>query len=128
MLHVGRAIVGDGAPCYVVAEAGVNHNGDVNRALKMVRVAKESGANAIKFQSFNPEDLATATAPLAAYQKQSRGRRGTQIEMLRHLALNENEQEEVYRACKRLGFSFFRPRSTRRARDFLQRCAFLPSR
>jgi len=105
-LHVGRAIVGDGAPCYVVAEAGVNHNGDVNRALKMVRVAKESGANAIKFQSFNPDDLATATAPLAAYQKRSRGRRGTQIEMLRHLALNENEQEEVYRACKRAGIQF----------------------
>jgi len=105
-LRVGRRIVGDNAPCYIVAEAGVNHNGDVDRALKMVRIAKASRADAIKFQSFNPEDLVTATAPLAAYQRRSSGRQGNQIEMLRHLALDENEQEEVYRYCKRLGVQF----------------------
>ncbi len=105
-LRLGRRTIGDGAPCFIVAEAGVNHNGDVDRAFKMVRVAKQSGADAIKFQSFNPEALATATAPLAVYQRRSSGRQRSQVEMLRGLALNEDEQRQIERACQSAGITF----------------------
>ena len=54
---------------FIIAEAGVNHNGSLSRSLKMVDVAKNSGADAIKFQTFDASELSIKNAPLANYQK-----------------------------------------------------------
>ena len=56
---------------FIIAEAGVNHNGDLDKALELVDVASRSGVDAIKFQTFNSKSLTTASAPKAKYQKEN---------------------------------------------------------
>jgi len=82
----GRQIGGGGA-CFVIAEAGVNHNGDVGLAHRLVDVAVEAGADAVKFQTFTPEALASPSAPKAAYQAARSESGPDQLGMLRQLAL-----------------------------------------
>jgi N,N'-diacetyllegionaminate synthase len=85
----GRRIGGD-APCFVIAEAGVNHNGDVDLAHKLIDAAAEAGVDAVKFQTFDPDALAAADAPKAAYQVARTGAVESQREMLRRLVLPED--------------------------------------
>lgn len=82
---VGERAVGPGRPCFVIAEAGVNHGGDSDRAHALIDVAADCGADAVKFQTFLPESLASAEAAAAPYQAE----RGvtTQREMLEALTL-----------------------------------------
>jgi N,N'-diacetyllegionaminate synthase len=74
----------------IIAEAGVNHNGDIALACRMVEVAAAAGADFIKFQTFKTEKLVTASAPKAAYQEVQTGAEGTQFGMLKSLELNED--------------------------------------
>ena len=74
----------------IIAEAGVNHNGDIGVACRMVEVAAATGADFIKFQTFKTEKLVTATAPKASYQEVQTGTEGNQFSMLRSLELNED--------------------------------------
>ncbi|MFN0058765.1 MAG: N-acetylneuraminate synthase [Planctomycetota bacterium] len=74
-------------PTFVIAEAGVNHNGDLNVARKLIEVAHAAGADAVKFQTFTADDLVTADTPRAAYQERNTGSGASQQEMLRALEL-----------------------------------------
>ena len=78
----------------IVAEIGCNHNGSVELAKKMMKKAKEAGADAVKFQSFVPENLVSRYAPKAEYQKKNDGN-GSQLDMLKKLALTETEYLEL---------------------------------
>ena len=80
--------VGEGEPCFIIAEAGVNHNGDVNLAKKLIDVAKDASADAVKFQSFKAENVVTKTAQKAKYQKQTTGSSESQYEMIKKLELS----------------------------------------
>lgn len=79
----------------IIAEAGVNHNGDVSLAKKMVETAAESGADIVKFQTFIPELSITKKAPKADYQKETTGTSETQLEMVRKLFLTNDEHLEL---------------------------------
>ena len=56
MVKIGQHLIGEGEPCFIIAEAGVNHNGDVNLAKKLIDTARASGADAVKFQTFRSEE------------------------------------------------------------------------
>lgn len=84
----------------IIAEAGVNHNGDITLAKQLVDVAKEAKADAIKFQSFVTERLVTKNAQKAEYQKKHTKQTGCQYEMLKKLELSKEEQKELLSYCK----------------------------
>jgi N-acetylneuraminate synthase len=86
-LTIGDRTIGEGHPCLVIAEAGVNHNGDTDLAHRLVDVAADAGADAVKFQTFDPELLVSPLARKAEYQIANTGSSESQLEMLRRLVL-----------------------------------------
>lgn len=84
---------------FIIAEAGVNHNGSLDNAKRMVECAAEAGADAIKFQTFKAETLVCKNAQKAEYQKKATGNEESQFEMLKKLELTEEEYEELKQYC-----------------------------
>lgn len=116
----GRKI-GPGHPCFVMAEAGVNHNGDLGLAKKLVDRAVEARVDAIKFQSFKAERLASASAPKASYQLQGTHRDESQQQMLRRLELSEQAQRELAGYCSRCGILFLSSPFDEESADLLEK-------
>lgn len=92
--------------CTIIAEAGVNHNGDLNAALELVDRAAEAGADFVKFQTFRPAELASHVAPKAAYQTRTTDATESQLDMLRRLELTEDAHQHLIERCakKKIGF------------------------
>lgn len=90
----------------IIAEAGVNHNGDIALAKRLVDVAADAGADFVKFQTFRAETLVTASAEKAAYQKSLTGADEPQFEMIRKLELDRPAHEELIRYCSQRGIRF----------------------
>ena len=105
-LEIAGRKLGSGYPCFIIAEAGVNHNGDVEMAKQLVDVAVEAGADAVKFQSGNPEKLASAIAPKAEYQLQTTDESESQLDMIRRLVLSAEEHYELQAYCQVGGIPF----------------------
>src|SRR5438105_875622 len=116
----GRSI-GAGAPVFLIAEAGVNHNGDLGLAMKLVDVAAEAGADAVKFQTFRSAALVSRRAPKAAYQRATTGDRGGQAEMLARLELGEAQHAALMDHCARRGILFFSTPFDEASADLLER-------
>lgn len=91
--------------CFIIAEAGVNHNGNINLAKKLVDKACEAGVDAIKFQTFKAENLVTKEAPKAEYQKNTTGN-GSQFEMLKKLELSFEDHISLKNYCTEKGIIF----------------------
>ena len=91
----------------IIAEAGVNHNGDLGLARRLIDVAAESGADLVKFQTFNADRLVTRTAPKAQYQNQTTDGRESQHAMLRRLELTEAMHHELIAHCAARNIGFF---------------------
>lgn len=101
----GRPI-GPGRPCFVIAEAGVNHNGDLRLARQLIDTAVQAGADAVKFQAYKAERLVTEAAPKAAYQVRATGGGESQLDMLRRLELRPEAQYELRDYCRQKGILF----------------------
>ncbi|MBI5162524.1 MAG: N-acetylneuraminate synthase family protein [Magnetospirillum sp.] len=101
----GRAI-GPGRPCYVVAEAGVNHNGDWGMACRLVEAAKQAGADAVKFQTYRTDRLIVGDAPKAGYQLRTTNAGESQGEMLRRLEMPEDWHHRLAARCRESGILF----------------------
>ena len=91
---------------FIIAEAGVNHNGDPAVAKRLVDAAVEAGADAVKFQTFKAGKIVTATAAKAVYQAENTGAAGTQLEMLEKLELSSSAHKELAGYCEKKGIIF----------------------
>lgn len=91
---------------FIIAEAGVNHNGDINIAKKMIDVACEAGVDAIKFQTFKTEKLVCANAEKAEYQKKTTEKNESQAEMLKKLELSKGNHDELIQYCNKKKIMF----------------------
>ena len=112
-------MVGKGV--FIIAEAGVNHNGDVRLAKKLVDAACDAGADAVKFQAFNAERLVCADAPKARYQKETTGAGESQLDMLRRLELSEEAHKELSAYCRRKNIVFMSTPFDEGCADFLKK-------
>jgi len=91
----------------IIAEAGVNHNGDIAIAKQLIRAAAEAGADLVKFQSFIPDRVISASAPKASYQEQATGAQESQLEMVSKLQLSRRDHLALIEECNHCGIGFF---------------------
>ena len=92
----------------IIAEAGVNHNGDINLAKKLIDIAVEAGVDYVKFQTFNSENLVSKTAKKADYQiENTKDSTESQLQMLKKLELSHSQHIELISYCKHKNISFF---------------------
>ena len=91
----------------IIAEAGVNHNGSLELAKKLVDKAMEANVDYIKFQASIPELVASKFAEKATYQKKATGGEESQLDMLRRIVLSHDEQRELYQYCNQVGANYF---------------------
>lgn len=93
-------------PTFIIAEAGVNHNGDLNLAKQLIDVAADAGADAVKFQTFRAEQLVSRNAPKAEYQTRTTDKAESQFEMIRKLELTEADHEVLIARAHARGIAF----------------------
>lgn len=91
---------------YIIAEAGVNHNGKLDLALKLCDAAKDAGVDAVKFQTWKTENIVTASARQAAYQTANTGKEESQYDMLKNLELSYDHFRCIQDYCKKIGIDF----------------------
>ena len=101
-VRFGNRVIGEGNPCFVIAEAGVNHNGDMKLGRALIREAKEAGADAIKFQSYKAGKISTRTAP--RYWVEADDPDGSQYDTFAKLdSFGEDEHRQLFRYAEEVG-------------------------
>ncbi len=119
-LQIAGREIGPGNPCFVIAEAGVNHNGDPALARRLVDAAADAGADAVKFQTFRAEGLASPSAPKAEYQTRATGASESQLDMLRRLELSREAHAGLMARCRDRGVVFLSTPFEEESADFLE--------
>ncbi len=105
--------------CLIIAEAGVNHNGRLDLALKLCDKAKEVGADVVKFQTWKTENLVTRSVAQAKYQTNNTGKSESQFDMLKRLELSYNDFREIKNHCDEIGIVFASTADEPESLDFL---------
>jgi N,N'-diacetyllegionaminate synthase len=107
------------SPCFIIAEAGVNHNADLGLAKQLIQIAALSGADAVKFQTFNAKNLVMHEAAQAEYQTHNSGIKETQYSMLKRLELPLAAFAELYECCEKSGIMFMSTPFDQDSSDYL---------
>jgi len=118
---VGSRRIGAGEPVFVIAEAGVNHNGDLDLARRLIDVAADAGADAVKFQTFRTEALVSGAAPKARYQMETTGADESQQAMLARLELSPAAHAALRDHARARGIVFFSTPFDEDSADLLDR-------
>jgi len=119
-IKIGNKWVGEGQPCFIIAEAGVNHNGDIEIAKKLIDAAKDAGADAVKFQTFKTENVVTKHTQMAEYQKKNTEKEESQFEMIKKFELDYKDFEALREYCDKRGITFLSTPHSSDAIDFLE--------
>jgi N,N'-diacetyllegionaminate synthase len=112
--------IGAPAPAFIIAEAGINHNGSLDLALKLVDAAVDAKANAIKFQTFRADRLVSPLAPLAEYQARNYPTARTQLDMLKQFELQRSHHGPIRDYCLKRGIIFLSTPFEEDSADFLE--------
>ena len=105
--QINSLTITEPSPVFIIAEAGCNHNGDINLAKRLVDVAVETGADAVKFQTFVTDKLVTRHVKKADYQKKNTAnKKESQSAMLKKLELNREAHKELISHCNKRGIQF----------------------
>lgn len=119
-MKIGGRTIGSGSPCFLIAEAGVNHNGNLGMALQLVDVAVTAGVDAVKFQTFSAARVVVRNAPKARYQKEATGSDQSQFEMLRKLELSLKAHRKIKTYCQKRGILFLSTPFDEESSDLLE--------
>ena len=112
--------IGYGTPCFIIAEAGVNHDGSLETARKLVEVAAQADVDAVKFQTFEAERMVTLSAPKADYQIQVTDASESQYDMLRRLELSPEMHQDLLDYCGQQGVGFMSTPFDKASADLLE--------
>ncbi|MDY0129035.1 MAG: N-acetylneuraminate synthase [Methanosarcina vacuolata] len=118
-IKISNKLIGEDEPCFIIAEAGVNHNGDINLAKKLIDIASNAGADAVKFQTFKAEKLVLQDTDKAEYQMKSTGSEESQYHMLKKLELTESDFEELKTYAEKKNIIFLSTPFDNESVDFL---------
>lgn len=118
-IKTGKIAIGAGCPCFIIAEAGVNHNGDVRLAKQLIDIACEAGVDAVKFQTWVTEKLVAPSAKMADYQVRNVGYEETQFGMLKKLELTYGQFAELKAYADEKGIIFLSTPDEEDSADFL---------
>jgi N-acetylneuraminate synthase len=118
--RIGTHEIGQGCRCFILAEAGVNHNGSLARACALVDAAVEAGADAVKFQTFTAEKLVLPNTPQAQYQRRASQGDESQLEMLKGLELSRKDHQALVEHCRKQGIPFLSTPFDEDSADFLE--------
>lgn len=119
-IRIGTTLVGEKQPCFLIAEAGVNHNGHLSTAKKLVDVAVSAGADAVKFQTFKAEGVVTDDVGIAAYAKKNLKKNLTQRDMIKRYELTYDEFRQLKKYCDQKKILFLSTPHSFDAIDFLK--------
>jgi len=119
-MKIKNKTIGEKEPCFIIAEAGVNHNGKLDLAKKLVDIAVDAGADAVKFQTFKAEDVSTNNADIARYAKKTVGENIKQVPLLKKLSLEYDDFKTIKEYCDKKGIIFLSTPHSFDAVDFLE--------
>lgn len=98
-IKIGSFTISDESPPFIIAEVGINHNGQIEKALEMIKVAKDSGADAVKFQTFKAEEFVSNGSLLFTYKSQNTTITEPQMDLFKRCELNKNDFLEIKKKC-----------------------------
>ncbi|MGI0057293.1 MAG: N-acetylneuraminate synthase family protein [Nitrosarchaeum sp.] len=118
-IKIKNRIVGQNQPPFIVAEAGINHNGEIEKALKMIQIAKESNVDAIKFQTFKAEEFIANPKQMITYRSQAKQITESMLELHKRLEFSRDEWFRIKKHCDDEGIIFFSTAQNRSDLDLL---------
>ncbi len=106
-VRIGERLVGDGQPCFLIAEVGINHNGDLELAHQSIDAAVDAGADAVKFQNYRTEDFISDRSLTHEYVSQGKTVVESQYDMFKRCELAPQDLRELRQHCEQRGVIFF---------------------
>ena len=124
-VHIGRFAIGPGMPCFIIAEAGVNHNGNLETAFRLIDAAVDAGADAVKFQTFKTERVMSRCAPKAQYQIKTTGEDESFFDMAKRLELSFESHRKLVAHCSERDILFLSTPFDKESADALEELGVL---
>ena len=106
-IKISDKLIGGQEPCFIIAEAGINHNGDINIAKKMIDLAVEAGVDAVKFQTFTAKEFISSENEMYEYKSQGKAVKESVLKMFERNEFSQEQWKEIAEHCKQKGIIFF---------------------